>query len=207
MSLINNTNINENHPSLCIPRTFSNISRSKIYDTIHDLELGLIDRIDMVPKTNEKGDKFQRIFIHFQHWYDNENANKARDLLLSGKEIKVIYDVPWFWKISANRAVNNGSQNTKGNPQIKYYTNSEKKDNLLLKYNNPEPPINKNSNTCTTSNKVIQNLTYAETIKNKIAERARLYYDDGIPRSPSTSPPPHPWEGNNENTIINDHQT
>jgi hypothetical protein len=33
----------------------------------------------------------------------NENADAARGRLLNGKDIKIIYDDPWFWKISAYR--------------------------------------------------------------------------------------------------------
>lgn len=68
-----------------------------------DLDIGVIDRIDIVPKTTEKGEKFNRVFIHFKKWLDNENATNSRERLLNGKEIKVIYDDPWFWKVSALR--------------------------------------------------------------------------------------------------------
>jgi hypothetical protein len=30
---------------------------------------------------------------------------RARERILSGKELKIVYDEPWFWKVSANRAV------------------------------------------------------------------------------------------------------
>jgi hypothetical protein len=43
------------------------------------------------------------VYIHFRRWSNTENANIARERLLNGKEIKIIYDEPWFWKISAYR--------------------------------------------------------------------------------------------------------
>jgi hypothetical protein len=30
-------------------------------------------------------------------------------MLISGKEIKIIYDDPWFWKISANKSISGGA--------------------------------------------------------------------------------------------------
>jgi len=90
-------------PSLCIPRVFTNIGEGRIRKIFIDLDIGLIDRIDVVSKTTEKGEKFNRVFIHFKKWFDNENANNSRERLLNGKEIKVIYDDPWFWKVSAYR--------------------------------------------------------------------------------------------------------
>lgn len=90
-------------PSLCIPRVFANIGESRIRKIFNDLDIGIIDHIDVIAKTGEKGEKFNRVFIHFKRWFDNEDANNSRERLLNGKEIKVIYDDPWFWKVSAYR--------------------------------------------------------------------------------------------------------
>jgi hypothetical protein len=68
-----------------------------------DLDLGIIERVDIIGKTTEKGDKYNRVFIHFKTWFAGGNAEVARVRLLSGKDIKIIYDEPWFWKISAYR--------------------------------------------------------------------------------------------------------
>lgn len=92
-----------NIPSLCIPRVYPNITEARIRKTFSDLDLGDIERVDIVNKTSEKGDKFNCVFIHFKYWDINENANAARERLLNGKDIKIIYDDPWFWKISAYR--------------------------------------------------------------------------------------------------------
>jgi len=94
-----------NVPVLCIPRVYSNISETRIRGIFDDLNLGQLDRIDIVNKNSDKGEKFNRVFIHFRRWNDTENANIARERLLNGKEIKIIYDDPWFWKISAYREV------------------------------------------------------------------------------------------------------
>ena len=97
-----------NVPVLCIPRVYPNISESRIRKIFDDLGMGELERIDIVSKTSLKpganpGDKFNRVFVHFSRWNNSENANTARERLLNGKEIKIIYDDPWFWKISAYR--------------------------------------------------------------------------------------------------------
>lgn len=108
-----------NAPSMCIPRVFKNVTRDRIGAVFRELDLGIIDRIDMVSRENEKGDKFQRVFVHFKKWFRNENADRARTMLIEGKEIKVIYDDPWFWKISANKSkTSNPDQRRK--PQISF---------------------------------------------------------------------------------------
>jgi hypothetical protein len=90
-------------PSLCIPRVFSNIGERHIYQIFDDLRLGDISRIDIVRANNAKGDKCNRVFIHFSRWYNNRNADTARERLLNGNDIKVIYDEPWYWKVAAYR--------------------------------------------------------------------------------------------------------
>ena len=100
-----------NVPVLCIPRVYQNISESRIRKIFDDLNMGILERIDIVSKysakpgavPSDKGEKFNRVFVHFRRWNDTENSRVARERLLNGKEIKIIYDDPWFWKISAYR--------------------------------------------------------------------------------------------------------
>ena len=92
-----------NVPVLCIPRVYPNINEARIRKIFDDLQLGLLDHIDIISKHNGKGENFNRVYVHFRRWNDNDNARIAREMLLKGKEIKIIYDEPWFWKISAYR--------------------------------------------------------------------------------------------------------
>ena len=93
-------------PVLCIPRVYSNIKEPHIRKIIEDLNIGILDHIDIVTKNNDKTEKFNRVYIHFRCWNNTENALIAKERLLDGKEIKVIYDDPWFWKVSAYREIN-----------------------------------------------------------------------------------------------------
>ena len=92
-----------NVPVLCIPRVYPNISESRIRKIFEELDMGTLERIDVVTKTSDKGEKFNRVFVHFKRWNSSSNANIARERLLNGKDIKIVYDDPWFWKISAYR--------------------------------------------------------------------------------------------------------
>jgi hypothetical protein len=96
-----------NVPVMCIPRVFPNIDEKRIRGIFDELNMGEIDHIDIVGKTTEKGEKFNRVFVHFRKWHSNANADTARERLINGKEIKIIYDEPWFWKISAYRSQEN----------------------------------------------------------------------------------------------------
>ena len=93
----------ETQPSICIPRVFNNIAEKKIRQVFDELNLGKISRIDIKERKNEKGEVFNRVYIHFEKWFWNEDAQTARKKLILGKEIKIIYDKPWFWKVSASK--------------------------------------------------------------------------------------------------------
>jgi len=99
------TKLPTNIPVLCIPRVYQNIDETSIRKIFNDLNMGTLERIDIVGKRKDnkdnKDNKFNRVFIHFREWNDSENSQRARERLLEGKEIKIIYDEPWFWKVSA----------------------------------------------------------------------------------------------------------
>lgn len=85
--------------SLCIPRVFSNITAERITGVIESTGFGKVERIDLVKKTNEKGQKFQRAFIHLESWDNTPEAVYHRNEIESGRMVKIVYDQPWFWLI------------------------------------------------------------------------------------------------------------
>jgi hypothetical protein len=63
-----------------------------------------VDRIDMVAKTNVRGECYNKVFIHFKAWNKkNPTAQATRDKLLKGEEVKIVYNEPWFWKCTESR--------------------------------------------------------------------------------------------------------
>jgi hypothetical protein len=59
----------------------------------------------VIQKQNEKGEKFKRVFVHIKEWLQHSDAQKAKERLLAGKELKIVYDDPWFWKVAVNKWV------------------------------------------------------------------------------------------------------
>ena len=98
---------NANQPILCIPGVFANIKEDRIRRVFGDLDLGEVTRVDIiVPKkpvdTDAKENKFNRVFIHLI-WNDTPSSVACRKKLMEGKDVKIIYDEPWFWRVSAYR--------------------------------------------------------------------------------------------------------
>lgn len=72
-------------------------------DTFKQLKFGIIDRIDMIQRENRNGEKYQRVFIHFKFWFNTNYAENVKTKLVRGDDVKVVYDEPWFWKISMSK--------------------------------------------------------------------------------------------------------
>ena len=92
-----------NYPSLCIPRVFNNVSEEQIKKVFMNLNFGIIQKIDIIQRKNIKEETYKCAFIHFVKWNNNEYVNKQRIKLLLEEELKIMYDQPWYWKISAYR--------------------------------------------------------------------------------------------------------
>ena len=90
---------NNTNPSICIPRVFPNIDWKRVKNVFEELGMGEVERVDMINKVNDKGQKFKRVFVHFKKWNDDPTTRQVKSKLLSGDSVKVVYDDPWFWKI------------------------------------------------------------------------------------------------------------
>ena len=87
-------------PSLCIPRTHANIRRERIFAVLRSLNLGWVGRIDVVPKKNDDGTEYVRVFIHFTKWFNNHQTRQFLERLEADGHARIVYDEPWYWKVT-----------------------------------------------------------------------------------------------------------
>uniref|UniRef100_A0A6C0DH62 RRM domain-containing protein n=1 Tax=viral metagenome TaxID=1070528 RepID=A0A6C0DH62_9ZZZZ len=92
-----------NFPNLCIPRVNTFVTKEQVFEIINKYSFGSIEKIDVIKKrgVNKNNDYSNMVFIYFNKWNDNALAKSVKNRLMSGKDIKIIYDDPWYWKISA----------------------------------------------------------------------------------------------------------
>jgi len=110
------TNLDITQPSLCIPRVFYYLTESRIREVFDDLGLGKLNRVDLIDRRNERGEVFKLVYIHFEKWYWNEQAQYVRKTLIAGKEVKIVYEFPLPpWKVSASRHISKEKANFKKN--------------------------------------------------------------------------------------------
>ena len=104
MSNNNKQVLSVSEPSICIPRVFENIEKKVIWGVFTNLfGSESIDRIDIVYKNDSRGEKFKRVFVHFKAWPSTYESQLVRRKLIEGKEVKIVYDEPWYWKCTASR--------------------------------------------------------------------------------------------------------
>jgi hypothetical protein len=96
-------------PTLCISRTHKNIRQERIFAVFRQLNLGWVGKIDIVPKKvveknpdgTESTKEFVRVFIHFTKWFtNNRQTQQFLERLDSEGFVHIIYDEPWFWKVT-----------------------------------------------------------------------------------------------------------
>ena len=83
--------------SACASLGFANISWYRIKQVFIALNWGFVDRVDVVPSGGTK-----RAFVHFTP--GKFTATKVLEALCEGKQVKIVYDEPWFWQISLSRS-------------------------------------------------------------------------------------------------------
>ena len=125
----------ENVPALCVPYVFENIHEARIRAIFKELDIGEVSQVDLIPYTASDGKRVNRVFIHLK-WNTKESTNKVRTKLLCGREIKVVYEDPWFWCVSASRASKaplrekKTTSRDKPRPRIEDDDNDEKKPKI-----------------------------------------------------------------------------
>ena len=113
--------------SLCIPRVFNNIGWRRIKQVFIDLRWGFVERVDVI-----KLGKNKRAFVHFAPGKWNTRDQQAMDALGAlqrGDEVKVLYDDPWYWKISIS---NSGKPADAPQPRARPSTTIRRKETLDL---------------------------------------------------------------------------
>ena len=83
--------------SVCIPRVFNNIGWRRIKRAFIALNWGYVERVDVIPSGGTK-----RAFVHFAP--DKFTADSVLAALREGKQVKIVYDEPWYWNISLSRS-------------------------------------------------------------------------------------------------------
>ena len=173
----NNIALAISEPSICIPRVFQNIDEKRIRRIFDQLNLGQIHHLDILERSNEKGDKFNRVFVHFASWSQEPDAVTARTKLLEGKKIKIVYDDPWFWEVSASQKKEKEKEKEK---KEKEKEKKERKETRPTERPNPRIIIEEEEKiqNSRAADNFMSNLTIRHETRNEIRPRDEYRRDE-----------------------------
>ena len=90
--------------SLFVPHIYSNFTSAKVSEVFNGLHIGEVKSVDLVPKMDSNGKHYNAVYIHFTSWHDTKIAHDFQKQLLGPKkEVKVMYDHPWYWIVLENK--------------------------------------------------------------------------------------------------------
>jgi hypothetical protein len=99
--------------SVYIPRIFNNIPTEKIVKTFELLNLGKVEKVDIIMKTNQNGNITKMAFVHFSEWYTTSAATYFRENIENPNvDAKLVYDDPWYWIVYPNTSSTRDSNST-----------------------------------------------------------------------------------------------
>ena len=91
-------------PSICIPHSINKTNWLFVKNTFESVfDSNCIKKVDIINKKNKNNVDYSCIFIHFNEWPSSDYAQNIREKLLSGGEIKVVYNFPLYWKCYASK--------------------------------------------------------------------------------------------------------
>ena len=107
-----------NLPNICISYADLSVDNKQILTVFNKLNWGKINSIEFTICSNSSKEKFYKIFIYFDKWFNKYNEYRIK--LLNNEKQYIIYQFPWFWKITKYR-YNHLKQNShsENNIQIK----------------------------------------------------------------------------------------
>ena len=83
--------------NLCIARMETSVPKSYVYEKIKELKLGYIQKLTEI--AHRKNDTHKRILIKLKCNENTEEYKKINEIMQKFGCIKLMYDMPDFWKI------------------------------------------------------------------------------------------------------------
>jgi ethanolamine ammonia-lyase large subunit len=93
--------MNRQYSSICIPRIDANIQREYIYNKIKNMNMGTIDKMIEIPLRNDPTHK--RVIITIRWNIRSEMAQNVKKIFDEKGSVKLVHDMPWYWKICPAR--------------------------------------------------------------------------------------------------------
>jgi len=112
MSQVNQSQVNQSQVnqslSVFLPFVFCNISKKFIKRVFEAYEYGVVDRVDLITKRDQRGRKYHCAYVHFSYWFESDLVEHFQERIMDQKkEARVVYDDPWYWIVLENYGTKN----------------------------------------------------------------------------------------------------
>ena len=103
-------------PSICIARVPTSFNDGQLIGICQDeLNLGKVNKVDIIQKTDKNGNDYLMVFIHFTAWNCEDEGADIRRMLMNDEKIKIIYDEPHYLNLS--KSYTSKSNSKRANPK------------------------------------------------------------------------------------------
>ena len=93
-------NNNQEVLSICIPRVSSTTDK-KYIKTVFEKIIGITCKIQIIFVDIKNDERFKRVFVNIKYNSSTNNKiNNLRERLDNGKQLKIVYSDPLFWRCS-----------------------------------------------------------------------------------------------------------
>jgi len=66
----------------------------------YNKDIGEVSKVDLVRRTNDKGDKYNMAFVHFEYLFETTAAKEFKEDVQNPEvKAKLTYEDPWFWLV------------------------------------------------------------------------------------------------------------
>ena len=123
-------------PSICIARAPTSFSDGVIISMCeNELQLGKVEKVDIIQKVDANGTDFITAFVHFKEWSCDEEGGSVRRGLMNGEKIKIVYEDPRYitlCKSYAKRDRERGAKREQGGKRERRHFNKREKPRVVI---------------------------------------------------------------------------
>ena len=88
--------------SLFIPSVTATTSEEQIQHVFHNLNIGVVSRVDFVERDTSKAGGRYMAFVHFEYWFLNNTSYHLQEKIVNEGQGRIVYNDPYYWIVMEN---------------------------------------------------------------------------------------------------------
>lgn len=88
--------------SLFIPSVTAATTEGQIQQIFHNLNIGVVSRVDFVERDTSKAGGRYMAFVHFDYWFLNNTSYHLQEKIVNEGQGRIVYNDPYYWIVMEN---------------------------------------------------------------------------------------------------------